>query len=227
MKSIFLVIFIIPLLLISSCNKTDIKEEVPHIPNIKVVHTLTPDSNQHPLGILEGSKNGVTLIFRIAEGFIDVRTRKDIDSKDVDILELYREMLLELVKLFDINKFTRFQTGSFSRCGDPNWSIPIAVASSKSHLYKDYRENYPNSQLKYLNNHFVYIANELYAYRELDTLFKEFGINIKLTRVEKVFTGKVSEIKLREQLVDAGLSLDTRVMFDSGIYTFSMTSATE
>ncbi len=222
MKITQLSITLLSILLIFSCTKSEVKKEGMNIPKVYVRYISTPDAHQHPLGILEGTKDGLTVVFRLDKDSIDVRTKREDNSQNSDILNIYRTIMLELDELFGLTNFTSFRTGSFQDCGKPNWSIPVAIKSTKSELYIDYKKNYPNSTLKYLNRHYVDIANELYVYSELDVLFSEFGVKLELQYVEKVFTRKVSELSFKNELINEGLSLDTTVMYDAGIYTYSM-----
>lgn len=103
------------------------------------------------------------------------------------------------------------------------WNAAIARAALGSADYQDYRRNYPHhTSGKHINTLFVEIANTARAYRDLESLFADNGLQLILTHVEKVFSDTVGAIKQRQALPMQGLPDGERVLYDAGIYNFSL-----
>lgn len=185
---------------------------------------LTRDDNEYPLGeyrITSGIEDH-QVTYYLRDSYIDVRYTNCRNKTDDYLEQFHRANLKELLNNFDIQQFKHISWGGFTRNGDYSRSIPIAVQSSKSPLYEDYRKNYPDSQLKYLNELFVDLADESNAYIDIKQLFLEFEIKIKMKNVEKVFTAKVEQLPVRDKLILEGLNDTDRVIFDSGMIVFEI-----
>lgn len=131
----------------------------------------------------------------------------------------------------DWNKkdFTSLDTSSFELL-DPSrdWNLKIALASIKSEDYIDYKKNYPNHKSgKHINEIFVDISNSIMVYEKLESLFREHNLSIILTGVEKVFGDKVENIKPHDEtlynlLINQGVNIKKRVLYDAGSYYFNI-----
>lgn len=219
-------LFIVLIILISSgCTRIkEAKLEEVATTDLPIKAVLSKDDNEYPLGeykITSGNDNH-KITYYLRDSFIDIRYTNCINKTDDYLEQFHRANLKELTTNFDMQQFNNISWGSFTRNGDYARSIPIAVLSNKSQLYQDYRENYPDSQLKYLNELFVDLANESNAYNDIKELFLEFNIKIKMKNVEKVFTAKVEQLPVRDKLILQGLNDGDRVIFDSGMIVFKI-----
>jgi len=128
--------------------------------------------------------------------------------------------------------FEKFEIGSLSSIQWPmmydeshSWIFPIAMASVESEEYADYRKNYPNAQNNSIHAIFAQLAEETNAYGYTGELFREFGVEIKLGSTEKMGAAPVSNVSpldLKEQLIEAGLSEDQRVITGPAIAYFKL-----
>jgi uncharacterized protein len=121
-------------------------------------------------------------------------------------------------KIFSRWSISDFDSVSFGCLGGPpdwSWSIAIAVASSKSDDYKDYKAHYPHSRITNLNGLFEKLANESKAFGPLQEAFREFGVDIEVGGVEKVIAARAEDLPFYSQLRAAGISGKTRVLYDA------------
>jgi hypothetical protein len=109
-------------------------------------------------------------------------------------LPLHRAILQKIFAEWPTAEFDGISWGSFRHGPDWSWNMPIALASAQSADWRDYRENYPNSKYKSLNHLFVKLARETDAYHPLRELMREFGADVELVTVEKVFVLKAREL---------------------------------
>lgn len=137
------------------------------------------------------------------------------------LINCHKEILDSIFSQFSPSRFTSVSCSSFRNGKDYSWNIPIALWAAASPKYTEYRKNYPDTRYS-LNALFVEGANATDAYRELRELFDAHGLELKLTSVEKVFTGKVLEVEFSEQLIEKGLSPTDRIFFDVGMSIFSL-----
>ena len=135
---------------------------------------------------------------------------------------IHRAILTKINEQWPITEFEGFGHGGFVHGLDREWSVAVAVASSKSDDYADFRKNYPNSRYTSLNAIFVKLFNQAKPHQALDDLFGEFGAMVSLKGVEKVFTQKVAETPIHEELQAHGLSDKTSVIYDVGLSHFSI-----
>jgi len=141
-----------------------------------------------------------------------------------DQLPLHRAILKAIDSKWKLSSFDSLGWGSFQNGEDVSWNLPIAAASAKSGEYRDYRLHYSNSRLN-LNAFFVEEANRLNVYAPLKTLFGEFGIELKLAGVEKVFTPKAEKLPIQQDLRELGIAGSERVVWDVGSSWFKMKKA--
>lgn len=139
-------------------------------------------------------------------------------------LPLHRKILNEIFKDWNKNQFSTLSIGPLYRAEPAGtWNVRIAMASSESSDWIDWRKNYPNhSSGKSVNQIFVELANQADVYRELNSLFKEFGLKIKLNSVEKVFSGKANDLPFSQELKSKGLKGNPRLIYDAGMIYFSI-----
>lgn len=128
---------------------------------------------------------------------------------------IHRALMKRIFSQWPISDFDGVSFGSLGGAPDWSWSIAIAVESSKSHDYKDYKVNYPNSKLKGLNGLFVNLANDGNAYAPIREVFKEFGVDVRLVSAEKVIHAKAEELPFYRQLRAKGIAGKTRVIHDA------------
>jgi hypothetical protein len=131
-----------------------------------------------------------------------------------DQLPLHRAILKAIDSKWTLSSFSSLSWGPFQNSDDVSWNLPIAAASAKSREYRDYRLHYPNSRLKGLNAFFVEEANRLNVYAPLKNLFAEFGLELKLDSVEKVFTRKAEELPVQQNLRELGIAGSERLVWD-------------
>jgi hypothetical protein len=130
-------------------------------------------------------------------------------------LPVHKAIMAKIFATWPVQEFGGFSCGRLGGPPDWSWSIAIAIASSKSADYQDYRLNYPNSRIKNVNSLFKKLAVESDAYRPLQEVFKEFGTMIKLESVEKVVGARAEDLPFYPQLRAAGISGKTRVLYDA------------
>lgn len=142
-------------------------------------------------------------------------------------LPLHRKIFNEIFKDWEKKQFQTLFTGPMHRIEPAGtWNIRIAMAAADSPEWTDWCSNYPNhSSGKSINQIFVELADQVDAYRELESLFKEFGLKIALNSVEKVFNGKAEDLPFFQELKSKGLKGNRRVIYDAGMIYFSISSA--
>jgi hypothetical protein len=101
-------------------------------------------------------------------------------------------MLNEIFSKWPIAHFDSISQASFGNASDWSWNLPIAIASSKSEEYMDYRANNPNSQIKSINVIFVKLADQTSAYPDLQRWIQEFGADIELSSVKRFLSRRHS-----------------------------------
>lgn len=144
--------------------------------------------------------------------------------------EIHKALMTKILSLWPISQFDSI---SFGRLGGPpdwSWSIAIAVASSRSADYKDYKAHYPNSKITGLNGLYRDLAQQSDAGRPIREFFKQLGANIEYEGGEKVMVAKAETLPFYPQLKAAGVTGKTRVIYDAGGNGFAIkarsTSAT-
>jgi len=121
----------------------------------------------------------------------------------------------------EISSFKYISWGPFCRGNDWSWCIPIAKASLESKEFIDHCRKYPkNIETVSSNNIFIKLANETNSYKPLSDIFMEFGVNIQLRTVEKVFALRLKETPFHVQLQDLDIKGNPLVMYDAGMTYF-------
>jgi len=148
--------------------------------------------------------------------------RRDCPISFSEQVQVHRAILKEIFSKWSIAGFDNISWGSFGSTSDWSWNIPIAIASSKSNEYRDYRANYPNSKLTNINVIFVKLANQTKAYRDLQRLIQEFGADIELSSVEKVFVSEAKALPFYPVLKDHGISSKSKLIYDVAFSYFKL-----
>ncbi len=193
--------------------------------NIQV--KFTKEDRATSLGdyLLSATEDGATIEYYIRDNYLDVRFTNCVNRSFLDNKKMHKAILTELISKMDIQDYTRLLWGSFSKNSDYNWCKDIAIASSRSEDYLDYKINYPNSKIKSLNGLFVELANSTSSYLELKELFLEFDLELEISSVEKVFTSKVKDLPIKDILIKENILENSRVIYDSGMIVFNMTTS--
>jgi hypothetical protein len=157
---------------------------------------------------------------------LSVRYPVGIKCRDTfaEQLPLHRQVLGEIFKDWNKDQFRMLFLQPFERAEpDHTWNIRIAMASANSSDWEDWSRNYPKHRSgKSSNEIFVEIANQVNAYKELAVLFEEFGLEIKLDSVEKVFAQKARELPFYQELKSQGLEGNPSLIYDAGMNYFSI-----
>lgn len=172
----------------------------------------------------EASVPGCLIKWNAVEEKNDVRylvLNRDCQLDFDEQIALHRAILDAIRKQWPLNHFTSISFGSFGLPSEQSWMIQIALASAKSGEYRHYRQNYPNTP-ESLNGLFVRIANQTDAYMPLKRLFREYGVEIQLSGVEKVFVQKAGKLPFHEALLSSGVRENDKVMFMAGSSYFSI-----
>jgi len=135
---------------------------------------------------------------------------------------IHKAILEIIFSKWPIIDFDSISWGSFGDNSDWSWNIPIAIASSKSEEYRDYRMNYPNSKITSINDIFIRLANEAIAYHDLKQLFQEFDADIELSGVEKVFVSKAKDLPFYPVLKNTGIRSNMRLIYNVGLSYFKI-----
>ncbi|WP_408098374.1 hypothetical protein ACJVC5_05545 [Peredibacter sp. HCB2-198] len=120
------------------------------------------------------------------------------------LMPTHRAVLSKIFSDFPADTLDGVSTGGFETINPTGeWNLDIAKASF----------NYKSKQS--YNKQFVDFAKQSNSYQPFKDLFKEFGVELELKSVEKVFAMKVKETKFKDQF---GPSLQNQsVMIDAGM----------
>ena len=120
------------------------------------------------------------------------------------MLPTHKTILAKLIADFPAETIDGVSTGGFESINPTGeWNLDIAKASF----------NFKSRMST--NKQFVDFAKQTNTYQPFKDLFKGFGINLELDKVEKVFVMKVKETNLKDQF---GPSLQNqKVMTDAGM----------
>ena len=137
---------------------------------------------------------------------------------------LHSAILKEIDQRWGLKSFKSIDWGSLCDKTDWSWCEPIGKASLQSKDFIDYWQHYPHSKLKELNGLFVELANQTQSYAAFAELFKPFGVNLRLSAVEKVFTARASDSYFPEELssVFKGQNSKARAMYNAGMVYFAI-----
>lgn len=206
----------VAVLFLAGCNKNeevDTKQQLDE-QSIKVFFNTEDNS-------ISANNNGIIVTIRVRNGYLHIRqhgkSRSFYDAKDI-----YAVILDYINSHYDFTHYNKIIVSGATMSNSEKWNIPIAISSYKSELYQDYRQNYPNSELKSLNKLFVDLANENYVYQEFEEIVRPFNRKLEVNSVEKVFTSRVSELTYKEKLIDSGIPADERVIINAGVITFNI-----
>lgn len=147
--------------------------------------------------------------------------RRDCPVSFSEQIPVHRAILKEIFSRWPVSEFDSISWGSFGGPSDWSWNLPIAVASFHSKDYRDYRANYPNVSMN-INLIFVKLANQTNAYRALQQIIREFGADIELSAVEKVFVSEATPLPFYPALKDHGISGKSRVIYDVAFSYFKI-----
>jgi len=128
---------------------------------------------------------------------------------------IHKALFAEILSRWPISEFDSISFGPLGRAPDWSWSIAVAVASSKSDDYKDYKANYPHSRITGLNGLYGDLVRQSDACRPLREFFKDFKVDIEWSGGEKIIDAKAQELPFYAQLRDFGISGKTRVIYDA------------
>ncbi|MHC1726660.1 MAG: hypothetical protein AB9866_11710 [Syntrophobacteraceae bacterium] len=137
-------------------------------------------------------------------------------------IPFHRAILKEIFSKWPATEFDNISWGGFGQKSDWSWSLPIAIASSRSKEFKNYRENYPKGNVN-INRLFVKLANETNSYDAFRQLLLEFGADIELSNVEKVFVLPARELPFYPSLKEQGINPKSRVIYDVAFSYFKIT----
>jgi hypothetical protein len=122
-------------------------------------------------------------------------------NKSFDQLKpLHHAILAKLFKDFTPSMIKGISTGGLSTLNrSQEWNEKIVRASLLMPEWQDYRKNYPHHKSKLSSNDMLVMLMKHEApHLDFKQLFLEFGLNIDISSVEKVFTqsvGKVTAIR--------------------------------
>jgi hypothetical protein len=162
-----------------------------------------------------GNKNGKLSISALSQDcrWICKKPFSDLTTEHQAIFD-------SIFSRWPISRFTGLTYGSFHKNNDYSWNYDIAIASTKSFKFVDYRKNYPNS--KYSSNEiFVELANLVDAYKELRQIIEKHDCQMRLSAVEEVFGCQVDKLPFSKQMYSRGLKKTDQVLWDAGITYFS------
>ena len=121
--------------------------------------------------------------------------------------------------------FTRWPVSDFDsvefygRIGGPPdwfWEIPIAVASSQSDDYKDFKAHYPHSKITNLFGLYKQLVDETKVYHPLQEIFREAGADIEFQCGEKIIeNSRAQDLPFYPQLHAMGVDGKTRVIYNA------------
>jgi hypothetical protein len=154
--------------------------------------------------------------------FLSVRRNCKLGFSDQK--PLHSAVLKEIDQRWGLKSFKSIDWGSFCDQSNGSWCEPIAKASLQSKDFIDYYQHYPHSKLKGLNGLFVELANQTQSYEAFAELFIPYGLTLRLSAVEKVFTAKASDSYLPAALriVFHGQKPKAMVMYNAGMAYFSI-----
>ncbi|MEM7356577.1 MAG: hypothetical protein AAF657_37520 [Acidobacteriota bacterium] len=179
-------------------------------------------SYQKPDHVVSVEIEGCTIRWHLAEaqdGTWHLVVRSECDLPFDDQLPILRAILQEVSKVRPVAQFEHLSWPGFG--SSTAWQVPIAVASTRSADYQEYRRNAPHTRIS-PNRIYVDLARQTEAYRGWQQLFADFGVEIELISVEKVFTRKAGDLPFHAVLAEKGVAADERVIYEAGLYDFEI-----
>jgi len=174
----------------------------------------------------EAESNGCKIIWSLAYPTKDKKrfglkmTNKECSLTFEKALPIHKAILKKIFQENKIENGTLFWSGFDPKTvGDWSWAIPIAMASNDSNDWQNWRKNYPNVD-KSSNQIFIEITNSVNAYAPLKILFKDYGYDLKLSSVEKVFAQRAKDLKFYDELKAKGIKGNPKLTYDVGVSYF-------
>lgn len=148
------------------------------------------------------------------------------DRPFADQLPLHRQILEAVFADWPQARFRTLFIGPLEKMAPTGiWNARVAMASATSDEWRDWRQNYPDHKSgKSINQLFVELVESSDACQELVALFEEFGMNIKMNSVEKVFAQPAKALPFYSTLQSQGLTGNPKLIYDAGMIYFSMYS---
>jgi len=159
-------------------------------------------------------------IFRIHNGSCDIqwivtvshgngRLRSRVKCKQpLDVIDKYfHSMFSQIVRDYPDVHWRSMLVGRLVPV--PEWSRRLAEAAAANKSWQGNRRDY---------HFYAYVKNQMNNHgvlKELVDLFKQYGIDAKVSGVEKVLVAKVSYTLLAESMLKAGIDPDTKVYYDA------------
>jgi len=158
----------------------------------------------------------------------DIQIYTDCNKTFAELEHIHRAILKNIFEKYSTkNEIASIYYHSFNHNHDAKdveswlWNIPIIIESANSLEYTHYKTNYPNTKHN-VNSLFVEYANKTEAYKELNNILNEFGVEVKLRSVEKVFTLKAGELPIYSYLQEQKIPKNKRIFFDVGMSWFKV-----
>jgi hypothetical protein len=145
-----------------------------------------------------------------------LRVRRDCEKPFSEQAPLHQAILRHINSRWAISSFRYINWGPLCSEGDWGWCIKIAEASMKSLEFIEHCKKYRNIEMVSPNPIFIKLANETHAYKELSDILKEFGVNIRIRIVQKVFSFKLRQTPFYDQMKGLKVKGNPRVMYDVG-----------
>lgn len=132
-------------------------------------------------------------------------------------IQINRAIMKEIFSRWPVSDFDSISfIGQFDGPPDWSWQMPIAVASSKSDDYKDFKVHYPNSKIIGLFGLYRQLADENKIYQPIQEVFREFGADLQFDGGEKeILNARAEDLPFYPQLKAAGINGKTRVIYDA------------
>lgn len=148
-------------------------------------------------------------IFLSLQSFHEPKCTMNFD----ELKPTHKMILKSILATYPIDTISGIRTpGLKSLNYSGEWNIEVAKASLSSKEWQDFRKYYPHHKSKKSSNEiFIDLVKQTDADKNFKVLFKEFGIELEMANVEKVFTGKLPPHFARE-----------RVIYDTGVIEWNI-----
>jgi hypothetical protein len=130
-------------------------------------------------------------------------------------IQINRTIMREIFSRWPVSDFDSVEIiGPLGGPPDWSWEIPIAVASSKSDDYEDFKAHYPHSRITSLFVLYRQLADQTKAYNPVQEIFREAGADIEFEGGEKaIMNARAEDLPFYPQLKARGVSGKTRVIY--------------
>jgi len=161
------------------------------------------------------------------EGVRRLLVRRDCPASFAEQIPLHRAILKAISQRWPLPSFKSMAWGPLCMDNDITLCRTIIQSSLKSKDYVDYYKHYPHSKLKSLNGLFMELANKTQSYAPMAGLLREFGADIRLIAVEKVFEARLDDASLADELKPFAPKnrRHSKAMVDAGSWYFSLSAA--